>query len=57
MLDLDLPVPDEPVPTLPTLPLETVYAVNEQFCADFTYDEAHLARRTLKGKNVEPFVM
>ena len=57
MLDLDLPIPDEPVPTLPGLPLETVYAVNEQFAADLADDQDYRARRNLKGKNVEPFVM
>ena len=56
MLDLDLPVPDEPVPTLPSLPLETVYAVNEQFCEDFVSGEASVARN-LKWKNAVPFVM
>lgn len=57
MLDLDLPVPDEPVPTSPRLPLETVYAVNEQYAADLADNEGYWARRNLKGKNVEPFVM
>lgn len=56
MLDLDLPVADEPVPTLPSLPLETVYAVNDQFCADTVYDDAYFAR-SLKRKNRVPFVM
>ena len=57
MLALDLPIPDKPVPTLPSLPVETVYAVNAEFAADLAEDELYWARRNLKGKDVEPFVM
>ena len=57
MLDLDLPIPDEPVPTLPSLPVETVYTVNAEFAADLAEDELYWARRNRKGQDVEPFVM
>ncbi len=55
-LDLDLPVPEEPLPPFPNLSLEDVYKLNEQLWADTVYDEAYFAR-SLASKNPEPFVM
>ena len=49
-------VPDSPLPTLPNLPLETVFALNQQTVEETVYDEAYFAE-SLARKNHEPFVM
>lgn len=56
MLDLNLPIPNEPIPTLPDLPLQTVYAIYAEYCASLSYDDAYYAR-SLAAKNHVPFVM
>lgn len=56
MPDLDHLVPDSPLPTLPNLPLETVFALNQQAVEDTVYDDAYFAE-SLARKNPEPFVM
>ena len=55
-LDLNLPVPDYPLPPFPDLPLSTVYAIIEEGFNDAVYDDAYFAR-SLASKNPEPFVM
>jgi hypothetical protein len=55
-LDLNLPVPDEPLPLFPDLPLDHVYELNEQFWERMVYDDAYFAQ-SLAGKCKEPFVM
>ena len=56
LLDLNLPVPDEHVPTLPSISIESVHLLNEQLWEDTVYDEAYFAR-SLASKNNVPFVM
>ena len=55
-MDLDLPVPDAPLPAFHDLPLEWVYELNRQFCESVVYDDAYFAR-SLAAKNDVPFVM
>lgn len=55
-LDIDLPIADEPVPTLPKLSAESVCLLLEQIWADTNYDEEFFAR-SLASKNDVPFVM
>ena len=55
-LDLNLPVPDKPLPAFHALPLEHSHVLNEQLWADTVYDEAYFAE-SLARKNPEPFVM
>ena len=56
LLDLNLPIPDAPVPTLPTISVESAFLLNEQVWEDAVYDEAYFAR-SLAAKNDVPFVM
>ncbi len=55
-LDLDLPTPERPLPVLPELPLETLYALCEQLAAATVKDDAYFAR-SLASKNPDPFVL
>jgi len=56
LLDLNLPVPEGPMPIFPTISAEAVYALNEQYMREMVYDEAYFVR-SLAGKNPEPFVL
>lgn len=49
-------MPDGPLPLFPDLPLETLYALNEETWATQVLDDAYWAW-SLAGKNPEPFVM
>jgi hypothetical protein len=53
---IDLPVPDEPLPVYPDLPLAAVYALVEQSWAYTVYDDGYY-ERSFRSKNPEPFVM
>jgi hypothetical protein len=55
-LNLDNLVPDAPLPAFPNLPLETLFALNQETVEDTIYDEAYFAE-SLAGKNPEPFVL
>jgi hypothetical protein len=55
-LDLNLPVPERPLPTLPVIPVETVFALNDEWIAEMVYDEAYFAE-SLARKNPERFVL
>jgi hypothetical protein len=56
LLDLDLPVPDGPLPPFPKVALETVYALNDEVVARTVYDEQYFAE-SLSHKNPEEFVL
>ena len=49
-------VPDSPLPAFPDLPLETVFALNQETVEDTVYDEAYFAE-SLAHKNPEPCVL
>jgi hypothetical protein len=56
LLDLNLPVPDAPLPAFHDLPPDWTYALNEEYAASLALDDAYWAW-SLAGKNPEPFVM
>jgi hypothetical protein len=56
LLDLNLPIPEAPLPASHKLCADAVYAMNESFAKRFALDDAYWAR-SLAGKNPEPFVM
>jgi hypothetical protein len=55
-LDLNLPIPERPLPTLPELPLQTLFALCEQLAASTVKDDAYFAI-SLASKNPAPFVL
>jgi hypothetical protein len=55
-LDLNLPTPERPLPALPVLPLETIFALNDELVSETVYDEAYFAQ-SLARKNPERFVL
>lgn len=55
-LDLNLPTPERPLPSLPELPLETIFALCDELVKATVYDEAYFAR-SLASKNPERFVL
>lgn len=55
-MELNLPVPETPLPASHDLPLAWVQEINAQICARTVYDDAYFAR-SLAGKCTEPFVM
>ncbi len=55
-LDLDLPIPEVSLPSLPKLPMETVFALCQQLVSTIDHDDAYFAR-SLAGKNPNPFVL
>jgi hypothetical protein len=55
-LDLNLPVPEAPLPPFHDLPPDWTYALNEQTWATQVLDDEYWAW-SLAGKNPEPFVM
>jgi hypothetical protein len=56
LLDLNLPVPEVPLPAFHDLPADWTYAANEEYAASLPLDDAYWAW-SLAGKNPEPFVM
>ena len=54
--DLNLPVPEAPLPRYHDLPLSSVYARNAVVMRETVYDDAYFARR-LARMITEPFVM
>jgi len=56
LLALDLPVPDGSLPPFSKVPLETVYALNDELVARTVYDERYFAE-SLAHKNPEKFVL
>jgi hypothetical protein len=55
-LDLNLPVPNAPLPPFHDSPKDSVYAWNEDYAARLPRNGAYWAW-SLAGKNPEPFVM
>lgn len=55
-MDLNLPVPEVPLPLFHDLPADWTYAANEKHAATVPLDDAYWAW-SLAGKNPEPFVM
>lgn len=56
LMDLNLPVPEVPLPLFHDLPADWTYAANEERAATVPLDDAYWAW-SLAGKNPEPFVM
>lgn len=56
MLDLNLPVPDAPLPPFHNEPLAVIYAACEEYAKRVPLDEKYW-EWSLAGKSPEPFVM
>jgi hypothetical protein len=56
LLDLNLPVPERPLPPFHNLPPDWTYAINVERWKTQVLDDAYWAW-SLAGKNPEPFVM
>jgi hypothetical protein len=54
--DLDLPVPERPLPVFPRVSIATVFALNDELVARTVYDEKYMAE-SLARKNPERFVL